>query len=128
MDSDRQSNVSVTLALYEQGVEAYLGASNPTPHPAYEELLHRVVSLLPAGSRMLEIGTGPGHDALFFEQHGLLVQRSDGTRADLWLDRGQPLACPRTSRAVALPDLHTAAAVADTRPGPAERETIFIVP
>ena len=34
----------MTLALYEQGVEAYLGASNPTPHPTYEELLHRVVS------------------------------------------------------------------------------------
>jgi len=90
VDSDRQSNVSVTLAFYEQGVEAYLGASNPTPHPTYEELLHRVVSLLLAGSRMLEIETGPGHDALFFEQHGLLVQRSDGTRAELWLDRGQP--------------------------------------
>jgi len=78
---DRRSNISVTLASYEEGVEAYLGASNPTPHPAYEEFLHRVVSLLPAGSRMLELGTGPGHDALFFEEHGLHVERTDGTRA-----------------------------------------------
>ena len=81
MDFNRQSSAAVTLASYEQGVEAYRGASNPTPHPAYEEFLHRVVSLLPPGSRMLELGTGPGHDALFFEEHGLCVQRTDGTRA-----------------------------------------------
>lgn len=81
MDFGGQSNVSVTLASYEQGVEAYLGASSPTPHPAYEEFLHGVVSLLPAGSRMLELGTGPGDDALFFEEHGLRVQRTDGARA-----------------------------------------------
>jgi predicted TPR repeat methyltransferase len=81
VDFDRQSTVAVTLASYEQGVEAYLDASNPTPHPPYEEFLHRVVSLLPAGSRMLELGSGPGDDALFFEHHGLLVRRTDGTRA-----------------------------------------------
>lgn len=81
MDLDRQSSASVTLASYEQGVEAFLGASNPTPHPAYAEFLYRVVSMLPAGSRMLELGTGPGDGALFFEEHGLVVQRTDGTRA-----------------------------------------------
>lgn len=78
---DGQSNVSVTLASYEQGVKAYPEASSPRLHPAYERFLHSVTSLLPAGSRMLELGTGPGDDALFFEAQGLCVQRTDGTRA-----------------------------------------------
>jgi len=78
---DGQANVAVTLASYEQGVDAYLTASSPTPHPAYETFLRGVASLLPAGSRMLELGTGPGCDALFFEAHDVRVQRTDGTRA-----------------------------------------------
>lgn len=81
MAVDGQSDAAVTLASYEQGVEAYLTASSPTPHPVYEDFLQGVVSLLPMGSRMLELGTGPGGDALFFEAHGVCVQRTDGTRA-----------------------------------------------
>ena len=80
-DLDEQSTVAVTLAAYEQGVDAYVGASNATLHPAYESFLRDVVSLLPTGSRMLELGSGPGDDALFFETQGLCVQRTDGTRA-----------------------------------------------
>jgi predicted TPR repeat methyltransferase len=42
--------------------------------------LRFVLTLLPAGARMLELGSGPGHDARFFEAHGVRVQRTDGAR------------------------------------------------
>jgi predicted TPR repeat methyltransferase len=37
--------------------------------------------LLPEGAEMLELGSGPGHDACFFEERGVRVMRTDGTQA-----------------------------------------------
>jgi hypothetical protein len=62
MSEDEQSNVTVTLRSYQQGVEAYLRDSLPTPVPAYAEFLAGVLALLPDGARMLELGSGPGED------------------------------------------------------------------
>lgn len=81
LNDDTRSNVSVTLASYEQGIEAYLQDALPIPVPAYAEFLHSVLALLPSGARMLELGSGPGHDAQFFEAHGVRVQRTDGAPA-----------------------------------------------
>jgi predicted TPR repeat methyltransferase len=81
VNDEGRSNVSVTLASYEEGADAYLQASDSTSLAAYEEFLHRVVTLLPAQARMLELGSGPGHDALFFEANGVIVQRTDGALA-----------------------------------------------
>lgn len=78
-DADR-SHLSVTLAAYEQGIEEYLRQSNATPPTAYADFRHQILSLLPAGARMLELGTGPGHDALFFESYGVRVKRTDGAQ------------------------------------------------
>ena len=64
MNDEGQSNVSVTLASYEERAEAYLQDSTSTSLPLYEEFLRGVVTLLPADSQMLELGSGPGRDAL----------------------------------------------------------------
>jgi hypothetical protein len=37
--------------------------------------------MLPPNARMLEPGSGPGHDATFFEAAGIDVQRTDGARS-----------------------------------------------
>jgi archaellum biogenesis ATPase FlaH len=81
MNDEGQSNVSVTLASYEERAEAYLQDSTSTSLPLYEEFLRGVVTLLPADSQMLELGSGPGRDALFFEANGVAVQRTDGALA-----------------------------------------------
>jgi predicted TPR repeat methyltransferase len=78
MPDDELPNTSVTLASYEQRIDEYLADSSPTPLAAYAEFRHRVVALLPSAPWMLELGTGPGHDALFFEANGVRVQRTDG--------------------------------------------------
>lgn len=78
---DDRSNVAATLAAYEHRVEAYLADSSPTPSTAYAEFRERILGLLPTAAWMLELGTGPGHDALFFEANGVSVRRTDGARA-----------------------------------------------
>jgi pimeloyl-ACP methyl ester carboxylesterase len=71
------ANVSGTLNTYEQSVDAYVRDSVRTP--GHEDFLRRVLELLPRGAHMLELGTGPGQDALFFEAGGVNVTRTDGT-------------------------------------------------
>lgn len=78
---EKRTNITVTLASYEQGVETYLHGSRPAPVAAYQEFLSSVVALLPPNPEMLELGSGPGHDALFFEANGVRVQRTDGVKA-----------------------------------------------
>jgi predicted TPR repeat methyltransferase len=81
MNDKERVNVSVTLASYEEGADAYLQDSTLTPLAAYKAFRRSVVTLLPAGAHMLELGSGPGHDALFFEANGVYVQRTDGALA-----------------------------------------------
>jgi predicted TPR repeat methyltransferase len=76
MGGDPRSNVWGTLSAYEQGVDAYIRDSARTP--GHEDFLRRVLELLPRDAHMLELGTGPGHDALFFEAGGVRVRRTDG--------------------------------------------------
>lgn len=81
MPDEEQSNVARTLLSYELGIQAYLEDSTPTPTPAYARFRGRVAAELPMGARMLELGSGPGHDALFFEAQAVAVRRTDGTHA-----------------------------------------------
>lgn len=68
--------MSGTLSAYEQGIDAYIRDSVRTP--GHEDFLQRVLELLTPAAHMLELGTGPGHDALFFEAGGVNVRRTDG--------------------------------------------------
>ena len=75
------SPTDTTLDSYEQRAGAYVAASPQAVGAAVGALLDAVVARLPAGSRVLEIGTGPGREATYLEEHGLLVERTDATGA-----------------------------------------------
>jgi predicted TPR repeat methyltransferase len=75
-----RSNVEATLAAYEQAIESYLAASPPTPPTPYLSFRRAILDLLPPHARMLELGSGPGHDADFFESNDVDVLRTDATR------------------------------------------------
>ena len=72
-----RSNIEVTVAAYEQSVEAYVAASPATPPAAYLSFRDGVLDLLPPHARMLELGSGPGHDAEFFTSKGVEVLCTD---------------------------------------------------
>jgi SAM-dependent methyltransferase len=73
---DLGANVSGTLSAYEQGAVAYIeGSKQPLAHESY---LDSIVALAPREARVLELGSGPGEDALSFEKRGLRVSRTDG--------------------------------------------------
>jgi predicted TPR repeat methyltransferase len=75
-----RSNVEVTLASYEQAIDAYISGSPVAPSEAYAKFRRSVLALAPLNARMLELGSGPGHDAVFFESAGVEVQRTDGAQ------------------------------------------------
>lgn len=71
---------TATVAAYDASAAAYAAASAALPERV-AELLDRFVTALPAGARVLEIGSGPGRDALVLERAGLSVRRTDITPA-----------------------------------------------
>ena len=70
-----------TLRTYEQQAHRYAAASVSTVRPEVASLLDAVVARLPAGARLLEVGTGPGVEASYLEQRGVAVDRTDATAA-----------------------------------------------
>ena len=72
---------AVTLTAYEHGVEQYLRRAAATPRTTVSDWLQGLCQQLPPGARVLELGSGPGHDADFLETHGFRVLRTDGARA-----------------------------------------------
>jgi len=71
----------LTLASYESAAERYLETSSP-PGAAMVQYLDRFAGLVGAG-HVLELGSGPGWDALHLEAQALQVTRSDATPAFL---------------------------------------------
>jgi SAM-dependent methyltransferase len=72
----------VTLATYEAAAVRYRerGAELGRPSPLLE-FLDRFAALVGPGAEVLELGSGPGRDALYLERRGLRVKRTDGTHA-----------------------------------------------
>jgi SAM-dependent methyltransferase len=70
----------VTLAGYEAAADHYVASSRPVSGDL-AQYLDAFADLVGAGS-VLELGSGPGHDAAYLEeQHGLRVRRTDATPA-----------------------------------------------
>jgi SAM-dependent methyltransferase len=69
-----------TVAAYDASAAAYRDGAAGVPEAVSEAvsgILERFVSVLPAGARVLEIGSGPGRDARALEAAGLSVRRTD---------------------------------------------------
>jgi len=85
---------AATVAAYDDSVEAYRDGT-AARRAEVAAVVRRFVERVPAGARVLEIGSGPGHDAAELESLGLSVRRTDvspgfvalmaatGERADL---------------------------------------------
>jgi len=69
-----------TLAAYQDGVTAYVAGSPPRVTESVAALLEQVTTHVPAGE-VLELGSGPGLDAQYLEDRGLLVHRTDAAPA-----------------------------------------------
>ncbi|HEV7206786.1 MAG TPA: class I SAM-dependent methyltransferase [Jatrophihabitans sp.] len=67
----------VTIASYDATVDLYV-AQTATPSPVVAAWLDHVADVIGPG-HVLEVGSGPGHDALRLEEHGLRVSRTDAT-------------------------------------------------
>lgn len=70
-----------TLRAYEQEAERYAAAFAPGVSPNVAALLDAMVGRLSVGSRVLELGSGPGLEAVYLEDRGLVVDRTDATDA-----------------------------------------------
>ncbi|MDQ4052833.1 MAG: class I SAM-dependent methyltransferase [Actinomycetota bacterium] len=69
---------AVTVAGYDQHAAAYRGATAARPD-GVRAAIDALVAALPAGARVLEIGSGAGRDAAALEAGGLSVRRTDIT-------------------------------------------------
>ncbi|MFJ7288767.1 GNAT family N-acetyltransferase [Curtobacterium sp. NPDC098951] len=66
-----------TLDAYERAADRY--AERTDDHRA--GLVDDLLALVPVGAHVLELGSGPGRDALALEAAGLAVDRTDGARS-----------------------------------------------
>ncbi len=65
-----------TVKAYDAFAREYAEARATVPD-SVRTLVEAFVAGLPAGARVLEIGSGPGRDALLLEQLGVRVRRTD---------------------------------------------------
>lgn len=77
----KNANNGRTVAAYEKYARSYAAAVSQQPSESGAASLRRLADTLPAGGRVLEIGSGPGWDADFLEGLGVRVHRTDATAA-----------------------------------------------
>ncbi len=77
-DAGRSASNTSTLAGYEGCADDYAETTAPKPEADDQPALVELLKLVPPGSRLLEIGSGPGWDADWLEERGLAVRRTDG--------------------------------------------------
>ena len=70
-----------TIAHYERTAREYAAEITATPPPARAEALDRLLARVPAGARVLEVGSGTGRDADYLETRGVHVRRTDAAPA-----------------------------------------------
>lgn len=70
---------AITLESYRRGWPQYLAGTPNFVPDSHRSWLLDALALRPAGSTVLEIGSGPGYDATFMETRGARVERTDAT-------------------------------------------------
>lgn len=71
------SGNELTLAAYEGHADTYVATTPSEIEPYWHQWLDEIMALRPPGSPILEIGSGPGHDASYMEDQGAVVRRTD---------------------------------------------------
>lgn len=77
----RSASNASTLAGYEGCALHYAQTTAPRPEAGDQPALVELLKAAPPGSRLLEIGSGPGWDADWLEERGLLVRRTDAAES-----------------------------------------------
>jgi SAM-dependent methyltransferase len=77
-ETSRSASNTSTLTGYEGCADEYAETTAPKPEADDQPALVELLKALEAGSRLLEIGSGPGWDADWLEERGLAVRRTDG--------------------------------------------------
>ncbi len=70
---------SKTIIAYDTHVQEYIENTSHKVTDLGEAWLCAIMANLSQDARILEIGTGIGHDALFMEERGYKVERTDAT-------------------------------------------------
>ncbi|NEA31275.1 class I SAM-dependent methyltransferase [Streptomyces sp. SID13031] len=80
-----------TVAAYEGEARNYARLCGSELPAQSEKTLRTFVAALPRFGRILEVGSGTGHDADFVEHLGIEVRRTDATRAfcEIQAERGK---------------------------------------
>ena len=84
MESQAGDPIAETLHAYEDHAGQYIDRTSNARSPLVDDL----VELTTAGDRVLELGTGPGRDAIVLEAAGLIVGRTDGAASFIEIGRG----------------------------------------
>jgi SAM-dependent methyltransferase len=80
-----------TIQSYTESAREYNGKVSARPPTYIAGPLRRMMTYVPPGGLVLEVGSGPGRDADFIESLGGKVRRTDATQAflDLQAERGK---------------------------------------
>jgi SAM-dependent methyltransferase len=70
-------NQEITIKTYEDNLDRYKSETPSVVEGDFKKLFDLVIGMLPRGTNMLEIGSGLGRDANYFEENGLVVKRTD---------------------------------------------------
>lgn len=90
-ETSRSAANASTLAGYEGCADEYAETTAPKPEGDDQPALIELLKIVPPGSHLLEIGSGPGWDADWLEERGLVVRRTDGAESfvDFQAGRGR---------------------------------------
>ncbi|CAN7612171.1 class I SAM-dependent methyltransferase [Bosea sp. LjRoot90] len=79
----RSASNASTLAGYEGCADDYAQTTAPKPEAGDQPALVELLKAASPGGSLLEIGSGPGWDADWLEERGLIVRRTDGAESFL---------------------------------------------
>jgi len=87
--ASRSASNTSTLVGYEGCADDYAETTAPKPDADDQPALVELLKAVEPGSRLLEIGSGPGWDADWLEERGLIVRRTDGAESFVQFQAGR---------------------------------------